>query len=496
MSTKHPTHGAVLGGGLAGMLAARVLSRHLDRVTVIDRDRLPAGPVQRKGVPQARHAHLLWSGGARLVESLLPGTTDRLSAAGAHRIGVHRDMVTMSAYGWQQRFPETQFLLAASRPLLDWVVRERTLADPRISVLADTDIAELLGDDGHVTGVRYRDRASGETRDLAADVVVDACGRGSRLRRWLRPLGVAEPDEDVVDSGITYATRLYRAPHGAATGFPMVSVYADHRVPEPGRSGLVLPVEDGNWIVTLSGTRGGEPPTDEAGFVAFAEGLRHPLVGRVLATAEPIGPVHGSRSTNNRRLHYDRIQRWPDNLVVLGDAMAAFNPIYGHGMSSAARGAVSLDRTLRRHLGTPEMAGIAMRAIAKAIDDPWILAASQDVFYPNCRVDARDPRLSEELHRRQSFSARVGLVGLTDPLVSAAATGVTTLAAPVASLQSPAVVNALRSETVRVPPDAPPMTAEEWAMLGAGPDGGSDEGPGRGDALRTPVHTPEGSTRP
>lgn len=447
------------------MLAARVLRRHLDRVTVIDRDELPDRPDLRKGVPQARHAHLLWSGGARIVESLLPGTTDRLMAAGARRIGVQADMVNMSPYGWQRRFPETQFLIGAGRPLLDWVVRDQALADERITVRAETEIVELLGDADHVSGVVVRDRAGGDTTTLDADVVVDASGRGSRLRQWTAALDLPEPEEDVVDSGITYATRLYRAPERAAAKFPMVSVYADYRAGVPGRSGLILPIEDGQWIVTLSGTRGGEPPTDDAGFTAFVEGLRHPLVSEVLAAAEPITPVRGSRSTANRRLHYDRLERWPDNLVVLGDALAAFNPIYGHGMSSAARAAAVLDRTLRRHLGTPGMAATALRGIAQAIDDPWILAASQDVFYPDCRVDVKDPRLTEELHSRQDFSERVGTVGLSDPVISAASAGVTTLAAPVSTLQSPAVLNVLRKGPAHPPLTEPPMTAEEWALL-------------------------------
>ncbi|MER6675518.1 FAD-dependent oxidoreductase [Streptomyces sp. NPDC000983] len=464
MSTK-PSHGVVIGGGLAGMLTARALRRHVDRVTVIDRDELPDGPALRKGVPQARHAHLLWSGGARIVESLLPGTVERLRAAGAHRIGVQSDLVNMSPYGWQRRFPETQFLIAVGRPLLDWTVRAQVLTDEAVTVRARTEVQALRGTDAHLDGITVRDLDSGQVTELDAAIVVDAGGRGSRLRQWIAPLGLPEPEEDVVDSGITYSTRIHRAPERAAARFPMVSVYADYRAGIPGRSGLILPIEDGRWIVTLSGTRGDEPPTDEAGFTAFAEGLRHPLVGEILATAEPLGPVRGSRSTANRRIHYDRLDRWPDNLVVLGDALAAFNPVYGHGMSSAARAVAVLDRALRRHRGTPDFARTVLRQIATAIDDPWILAASQDVFYPGCKVEAKDPRLSEELHTRQDFSERVGTVGLSDPVVSAASAGVTTLAAPVTSLQSPAVLNALRTGPAQPALTEPPLTREERELL-------------------------------
>jgi 2-polyprenyl-6-methoxyphenol hydroxylase-like FAD-dependent oxidoreductase len=463
VSTSETTHGVVLGGGMAGMLAARVLRRHLDRVTVVDRDDLPDGPELRKGVPQARHAHLLWSGGARLIESLLPGTIARLAAAGAHRIGVHEDMVSLSAYGWQHRFPETQFLLAASRALLDWVVRDETTRDPAIQVSAGTSIVDLYGTADRVGGVNVSGPGGAETLD--ADVVVDASGRGSRLQQWLKPLGVTPPTEDTVDSGITYATRIYRAPHRAAAKFPMVSVYADFRERRPGQSGLVLPIENGQWIVTLSGTRGGEPPTDEEGFVAFARGLRYPLVGELIATAEPLTPVRGSRSTANRRRYYERLERWPSNLVVLGDALAAFNPIYGHGMSAAARSAAALDRALRRQLGRPDLARAAFAGIARAVDDPWILAASQDAYYPDCTVDVTDPRLTEQLATRQRFAEVVGTAALCDPVVSAAATGVTALAAPVSSLESPSVVSALRQGNGRALLDGPPLTNQEWALV-------------------------------
>jgi flavin-dependent dehydrogenase len=316
-----------------------------------------------------------------------------------------------------------------------------------------------------VAGVRVAGPGAAGEESVDADVVVDATGRGSRLRQWLEPLGVAAPEEETVDSGITYATRIYRAPRRAAAKFPMVSVYADFRERRPGRSGLVLPIEDGQWIVTLSGTRGGEPPTDEEGFVAFARGLRHPVVGELIVAAEPLTPVRGSHSTANRRCYYERVERWPANLVVLGDALAVFNPIYGHGISAAARSAAALDRALRRQLGRPELARVAFAGIARAVDDPWILAVSQDMQYPECRATVSDPRLTEQRASRRRFADVVGTAALGDPVVSAATTGVTALAAPVSSLESPSVVSALREAGGRAPLDGPPLTEAEWALV-------------------------------
>lgn len=218
------TRAVVIGGGLAGMLASAVLARHVDRVTVVERDVFPDGPELRKGVPQARHAHLLWSGGARAIESLLPGTLKELADAGAHRLYLPRDIVWFTPYGWQTRFPGSQFMITASRALLDWVVREQALKNPRIEVLQETGVTGLLGTAARVTGVRLRD-AAGQESELAADFVVDTGGRPSQTLKWLPELGLPEVEEDVVDTGIAYATRVYRAPAGAET-FPMVNVAA------------------------------------------------------------------------------------------------------------------------------------------------------------------------------------------------------------------------------------------------------------------------------
>ncbi|MFD0521834.1 NAD(P)/FAD-dependent oxidoreductase [Paractinoplanes durhamensis] len=228
------------------------------------------------------------AGGATIIDHLLPGTVDRLLELGAHRIGLPEDTVSLTAYGWVPRFPATGYMITCGRPLIDWVVREHVLRERRITVLEDTTVLGLCGGAGQVTGARVQTAGAPETR-LEADLVVNATGRASGLRRWLAELGAPPIAEDIVDTGIAYATRIYRAPRR----FPPVVLYADHRVALPGRNGALLPIEDGRWIVTLSGTRGGEPPTDEEGFLDFARNIRHPLISELIAAAEPITPIRG-----------------------------------------------------------------------------------------------------------------------------------------------------------------------------------------------------------
>lgn len=459
----------VLGGGLTGMLVSAMLARHVPEVTVVDRDVLPSGPLVRKGVPQARHAHILWSGGARIIESLLPGTTERLVAAGAHHIGIPHGQVSYTAFGWQHRFPASQFMIACSRALLDWTVRERVVGEPRLTVLDDTEVLEPVGDAARVTGVRVRPREGADTL-LEADLVVDATGRGSPMKRWLTDLGVPAPEEEYVDSGMVYATRIFQAPEYAHSGFPLISVQADHREARPGCNAVLMPIEDGRWIVTISGTRGGEPPMDDAGFVEFARtGVRHPLVGDIISQVKPLTSIQRSRSTVNRRFHYDRLASWPEGLVVLGDAVAAFNPVYGHGMSAAAHSVLALEKVLTGPVaGGPGTARAAQRAISVAVDDAWVLATSNDVCYPGCDARTQDPRLTRHAGERQRAADMVGLIATRNAEVNRAAVALNTLSAPLTAMQAPPVLAALRRGAELPPVPEPPLSEQEISLLPPG----------------------------
>ncbi|WP_166025481.1 FAD-dependent monooxygenase [Streptomyces chilikensis] len=455
----------VLGGGFTAMLTSAMLARHIDEVVVVERDEYPAGAQPRKGVPQARHCHILWSGGARIAETYLPGMTGKLLEAGAHRIGIPGGLVSLTPFGWQHRFPSTEFTLASSRALLDRVMREETLRQGRISVLERTEVLGLTGGADRITGVTIRDRDSGDERVLEAGLVVDATGRGSGMRRWLERIGVPAPQEESVDTGMVYATRVFRAPEGTESGFPLVSVLADARRPVPGRGAVLMPIEDGRWIVTLSGTRGGEPTADAEEFSAFArDGVRHPLIGDLIEGLEPLTAVQRSHSTVSRRLHYDRLGVWPEGLVVIGDATTAFNPVYGHGMSAAARSVVALEAQLRDRGLAAGLGRAAQRAVARAADDAWAMATSNDVGYPGCRVQGTDPRLTGPAADRRDADM-VGALATRNRDDARAALALMTLSATVTEIQSPRLFAALRRGPEVPVLTAPPLLPHESARL-------------------------------
>lgn len=451
----------VLGGGLAGVLAASVLARHLDSVVVVERDRYPDGPVVRKGVPQAQHGHLLLTGGARRLDALLPGVVDELLGHGARRLGLPRDVVSLTAQGWMPRFREMRFALSCSRALLDWVVRKRVLGDGRIRVAEDTTALRLCGDGARVTGVLVRDRASGQPRLLEADLVVDATGRGSKAPEWLRLLGLPEVREELVDPGLAYATRLYRVPPGAPADFPNVSIQAEPGNGRPGRAGVIFPIEGDQWLVTLSGTRGAEPPVDDAGFEQFARGLPHRVISELIAAAEPLGRARGYRNNANRRRRFDRLRRWPDGFLVIGDAVATTNPTYGHGMSVAAGAAVALHRGLHRHQLRPGSCRRIQRGITAAAQASWMMATSQDRLYPD--VVGGGP--SRTLLVQKRLTDRLQRVAAEDPTVFDALLQGHTLSGVPSPLVIPRIVRGLLRGGARPDHGDPPFTPAERAVL-------------------------------
>ncbi|WP_326726286.1 pyridine nucleotide-disulfide oxidoreductase [Streptomyces sp. NBC_00243] len=441
------------------MLTARTLAEFADVVTIVERDALPEGPERRKNLPQAQHVHLLWSGGARAVEELLPGFTGRLTEAGAHRLALTTDMVALSPQGWFRRWKESHHMILSSRDLLDATVRAQVLGDDRINVVERAEALSLEGTSAAVTGVRVRCHDDVE-RVLAADLVVDATGRASRAPEWLKALGLAAPKQREVNSGLAYASRTYRAPEAARSGFPVINVMAAPDEGRPGRSGVLMPIENGRWLVTLTGTRGGEPSADESDFERFAtEELRHPVIGELIAGAEPLSGVAFTRSTGNRRYYYERSRPWPDGFAVVGDALAAYNPVYGHGMSVAAQSAVALRQVIRRRgWGTPGLARAAQKAVARPVNAAWDLATGQDVFYPGATENG--PTLKDRIVA--AYVDRLLLTATGNGRIARRFTDVSSLERGAQILLTPSVLLAAVIGPLKPQLTTPPLTAAEW----------------------------------
>jgi 2-polyprenyl-6-methoxyphenol hydroxylase-like FAD-dependent oxidoreductase len=451
----------VIGAGLAGMLAAAALSDTADEVIVLERDDLPDGPEHRKGLPQGRHAHLLLAGGLAAMEDLLPTAGPRrlLLDAGAHEISLGSGMIGHTSEGWYRRWRhDGPTMLACSRALLDWVIREAVLAHTKTQIRT-AQVTGLTGTADRVTGVRLSG-PSGET-ELDAAFVVDASGRGSRVTHWLKQLGISGIAERTVDSGLVNATRVYRVPEGAER-FPMTIVYADPYSGRPGRSGMILPIEGGRWMVSLAGTRGGEPPADPDGFLRYTLDLPDPIVGRLISGAEPLTDVHLSRSTHNTRRYLEKTRDWPEGFGVLGDALATFNPVYGQGMSVAALGARSLrDEAGDCGLDCPGLARRVQRGAARSVEAAWAMAVGQDVWYPDTRGGR--PTVADRVVTR--YSRRLTKAATGSYRAAAALWDVSSLVSGPERLLHPTTLLAVANGALLPPLSEPPLSSVERGIL-------------------------------
>jgi 2-polyprenyl-6-methoxyphenol hydroxylase-like FAD-dependent oxidoreductase len=423
----------VLGAGMAGLLTARVLAGSYGQVTVIDRDELPDTPRHRRGVPHGRHLHALAARGQQTLEELFPGLTVELVANGAPAGNLLTD-ARLYLSGHRLRQADTGLvLLCASRPFLERHIRARLRALPNLVFLDRCDVVGLATtpDGGRVTGARVLRRADGSAEEvLAADLVVDATGRGSRIPAWLDALGYPRPEREQVRIGLGYATRTYRLPAAALDGDLAVLQAA---TPQHPRTGAIQALEGNRWMLTLAGILGDHPPTDPAGFLAFARSLRFPDIYEAIRDAEPLDDPVGFRFPASVRHRYERLDRFPDGLLVMGDAVASFDPIYGQGMSVAALEALAL----RRHLeqGVEPRPRRWFRDLARLVDVPWDMSAGGDLVFPGVQGHR-----TRKVGLIAAYLTRLHAAAEHDAHLASAFIRVAGLVAPPQSLLRPGVV--------------------------------------------------------
>jgi 2-polyprenyl-6-methoxyphenol hydroxylase-like FAD-dependent oxidoreductase len=378
-------HAIVIGGGIAGMIAARVLADHFERVTVLERDTFPLEVDFRDGIPQARHSHILLKRGEIILEQLFPGIVRELELNGAYQINFGKDIRWYSFGRWRPSYETDLATTGCSRPMLDHFIRKRLMTHPNIDVREKCEIAGLETDPDrkHAIGVRYASRNGSISHNvLTGDLVVDSSGRESQAPNWLEELGYERPRESKVNAFVGYATRIYRRP----ANVDWQVTYMQPIAPILTRGGIITPLEGNRWHVTLIGMNGDYPPINEKGFLEFASSLPSPEIYEALKDAEPITPPIGFRKAENRLNHYETLSRYLENFVLLGDSVYALNPVYGQGMSVAAIGAELLGDCLTRHRETHQnLDGLAenfQKQLAEVNAFPWQIATGEDMRWP------------------------------------------------------------------------------------------------------------------
>ncbi|MCU0550164.1 MAG: FAD-dependent monooxygenase [Leptolyngbya sp. Prado105] len=381
-------HAIVIGAGMAGLLAGRVLANHFEQVTIVERDRIPDLPQSRNGMPQSRHLHVLLMRGQLILEALFPGLRDQLLQAGAISLNPSGDVALFGAFGWLPRYQSNLVQLSMSRDLLDWTIRERLKQIPNVQFLSESQVTGLIAtEDGQgISGIKIRDQS------LFADWIVDASGQTSKTPQWLSALGYEPPEETFVNAFIGYSSRIYRLPKDFQADWKGIFITCSPQGAT--RGGILFPIEGDSsdphsvrWLVGVSGAERDYPPTTEAEFLAFTKTLISPEIYEAIREAEPLTPIYGFRKTENRLRQYEKMQRQPENLVVTGHAACTFNPLYGQGMTVAALSAQTLNQCFATHRSS-SLQGLArkvQREVAKVQNQPWTFAINQDYRYPSAK---------------------------------------------------------------------------------------------------------------
>ncbi len=375
----------VIGGSMAGLLGARVLADQFEEVIVLERDPVPDGPEARKGVPQGSHAHGLLDAGLQVIDSLFPGLVKEMYAEGGERMDMGRDAAWYTSGSWKPRYVSGIQLILCTRTWLEWKVRGRVTALSQVQFRQGCSVEGLLMDatGSRVTGVKVK-TAQGE-ESLQADLVVDTGGRGSRAPGWLETLGYGRPEEEKVGLQLAYTSRFFEPPAQYKGDWKMMAVFP--RSPEEWRGGFIARVEGGRWLVTLHGYFGDYPPTTDEGFLEFARSLPKPDLYEAIRDARPLTEAVIHKVPSSRLLHYERMPRFPDGLVILGDAVCALNPVYGQGMTVCSLSARLLGEVVAaKARSTPgSLQGLSknfQRKLFRLLGVPWMMGTTMDLKYP------------------------------------------------------------------------------------------------------------------
>lgn len=371
-------HAVVIGASMGGLLAARALSDFYAVVTVLERDTLPQSDIPRKGVPQGRHAHGLLARGRNVIEDFFPGWTEEVVASGGVRGDIVADVNWIGHGVAIKSAPSHLVGLLAPRPVLEGHVRRRLMALSNVRVIENCAVQQLVTDDDKTTvmGVRARIGSSEEHR-IAADLVVDASGRGSSSPAWLDSLGFAKPEEERIEIGIGYTTRVYRRRPTDLDGKLAVVVAGSG---PNWRNGVILYQAEDRWIVSVGGYFGDHAPDDQPLFAAYAGSLPTSEIYDIVAHAEPLSDFVRYRYPANLRRRYERLAQFPKGYLVFGDALCSFNPVYGQGMTVAAQEAALLRDCL--DAGDADLALRFFACAAAVIDTPWDIAVGNDLRHP------------------------------------------------------------------------------------------------------------------
>jgi 2-polyprenyl-6-methoxyphenol hydroxylase-like FAD-dependent oxidoreductase len=435
----------VVGAGLGGLSAARVLADYFNEVIILDRDELPDDAAPRPGVPQGKHPHVLLGGGLKVLENLLPGFGNELMRAGAEPMEPGFDM--LFEIPGQDVWPRIKLswpTYSMSRPLVERTLRPQVERIRNIKVRPGCRVLNIVSE-AHVlaaTGIRY-ETPDGNRKTLASDLIVDASGNGSLTLEFLKATDRRPPAETSIGVNTRYASALFE--HVDITNdYKGVFTFPD--APEQSRSGLIVPAENNRHQVLLIGRGNDIPPIDGDEFLSYARTLPTLSVYNAIKNAKPLAGITPFSFAESRWRHFARVPHFPKGLLPIGDAICRFNPVYGQGMTVALQEANLLSDLLRTLDGS-QLATLAPTFLTKAetlIADPWAMSAIPDFIYHETTGER-----PADLEDRLNFQRALGRLAVRDAEVYELLIEIRHVLKPLSLLDDPSIVRRVKEEIAR-----------------------------------------------
>lgn len=379
----------IIGGGIAGLVAAHVLSNYFSEVIVLERGQYPTDPVFRKETPQARHRHSISDAGRQVFGEMFPDLDNALEAAGCPSVANMRmdtchnvDYVVTKAIDVSSDNNSSLKKRLVSRPRIEWEIRQRISRIKNVQIVQECQVQGLLPsvEKREIEGVIAR--IKGQVHHFQADLVIEASGRHSKIIHWLDAVPSQPPPESVLESKLIMVGCQYELPPNFSPDW--VTLFIQSRPPHNFREAFLSLIEDKYLLLTVSGLQGHYPPTKNYELLNYLKQLRKSGIYDIVKNLKPLGSPYGCGHTQNRRRHFEKSIDFPDKLIVMGDAACCLNPAYGFGMEAAAQAGDALQKVLKQQEKIGSLIGVSNRfhgVLAETLDATWQKVTGMDKSY-------------------------------------------------------------------------------------------------------------------
>lgn len=372
----------VIGGSIGGLMAAKVLSKHYDKVYVFEKRKFSQDGISPEvELPQIKHNHGLLRKGTMNLESIFPGLQKELKDYGAKTIMMGTELPWFHHGYWKKPFKNGIPTVFLTRILLEKTIRKRVLSVSNIEIIYEATVHEFIFENNLIKGCKFTIRENFEQQICNADIVIECTGRGSKLKNWLKNNNLEEVKSSKVKMKAGYSTIYIERDNNDFNYYPNGLIYVADRY----EIAAIMPIENNQWILSVAGILGEYPASTYDELLEFIKKYKSPIIHNIAKNAKPLHhkKVEIARFDENCWNHYENLKKLPYNLFIMGDSFASFNPIYGQGMTMASFGAINLDSILSSNKNNLARASKRYYAQMKTvIDHAWKISSIEDLRYP------------------------------------------------------------------------------------------------------------------